>query len=64
MTVFLVIKSHFLLEGSAQLRRQLTVLNMPFLAVVFCWRINCQKGIFLPQKVEFVKGVFPGSFLV
>ena len=29
------IKSHFLLGGSAQLRRRLTVLNMPFLAVVF-----------------------------
>ena len=34
------IKSHFLLEGSAELHsqlqeRQLTVLNMPFLTVVF-----------------------------
>ena len=52
------IKSHFLLGGSVVSfhGRQPTVV-MPFLAVVFCWNINCptfpgtKKVFFLSQKV-------------
>ena len=71
------IKSHILLGGSAQLRRQLPRPPAYFFNAIFgcciCWSINCpafpgtKNGIFLSQKViscELVKGVFPGSLLL
>ena len=62
------IKSHFLHEGSAQLRRQLPqasayCFKYAIFGCCICWSINCpafpgaKKGIFLSQRF------FPESFL-
>ena len=75
------IKSHFLHEGSAQLRRQhprasAYCFKYNIFGFCNCWSINCpafpgtKKGNFLKKGFprdfsrEFVKGVFPGYFLL